>query len=863
LISILFPPVGKELIVPLFATLSPEQLTTLRERILARFNLEEARLLVADLGENFDDLRGETISGKIQALLEHLNRRDRLPDLIARLQELRPVEEWANVLPAEPNATSPYKGLLYFDEADAPLFFGREQVTAELIAHLRQHRFLAVVGASGSGKSSVVRAGVIPTIRRGEIAGEQGSSAAWPVHLITPGDEPLKALAATLTRDSESVTATKTLLADLQADSDSLDLFLYRQMGASNGRCLLIVDQFEELFTQCRDAAAREMFVGNLVTAVISGQQARLSLILTLRADFYAQAVQLEALRPLLETRQKIIGAMTPDELRQAIEGPATKEHWALQPGLVETMLQDAGREPGALPLLSHALQETWARREGRTLTLAGYQAAGGVRRAIAQTADAVYASLTPEQQTIARNIFLRLTELGEGTEDTRRRVALAELLPEGEGETAVRDLLDLLARKRLVTLNRETAHTHAEVAHEALIREWPALRDWLDENRDGLRLHRQLTEAAGAWGAHGEDESYLYRGGRLAQAREWAAQAEPQLNVLEQQFLVASQTAEEQETVEREAQARRELETVQKLAESQKRELKITAERVQAERRVSTRTRVFFLLMTMVAAILSIDPIRTEWLRQQAKGPGDLLVLIGPVMTRLGDDELHKNYDNALPEDDYHVDAFAIERFEVTNKRYLLCVAAGKCSYPLSEAHYYQDQARSNYPVARVTAIQAHEFCYWIGRRLPTELEWEVAARTADATTWPWGDDMPDSRDIANFTYNDADGNSGYEDLLHEVGQSHGTPPDWTIYDLAGNVWEWTSQIWTDSKEFDPKHTWDGNIKNLPKRLVIKGGGVGFTAATIESMAFHHSPSPFGVSSDFLIGFRCAVDIP
>lgn len=567
---------------------STEHLTNLRERIVARFDLEELRLLTFDLNVNYDELRGETLSGKTQALLERLHQEERIPDLLARLKQQRPSEEWDNLLPAEPGAISPYKGLLYFDEPDAPLFFGREQVTAELIAHLRQHRFLAVVGASGSGKSSVVRAGVIPAIRRGEIAGEQGSSAAWPVHLITPGDEPLKALAGTLTRDSESVKATKTLLADLQTDSDSLDLFLYRQMGGSNGRCLLIIDQFEELFTQCRDGAAREMFVGNLVTAVTSGQQARLSLILTLRADFYAQAVQLEALRPLLQTRQIIIGAMTPDELRQAIEGPAAKGNWALQPGLVETMLQDVGREPGALPLLSHALQETWARREGRTLTLAGYQAAGGVRRAIAQTADAVYASLTPEQQSMARNIFLRLTELGEGTEDTRRRVVLAELLPEGEGETAVLDLLDLLARRRLVTLNRETDQTHAEVAHEALIREWPALRDWLDENREGLRLHRQLTEAAGAWVAHGEDESYLYRGGRLTLAQEWATTGQGTLSAREWQFLTASQAAEAQVLAEREAQL------------AQARELA----RIQKQRARDSRTALWVTFSLLILAI-------------------------------------------------------------------------------------------------------------------------------------------------------------------------------------------------------------------------------------------------------------------
>jgi len=529
----------------------PEHLTTLRERMVVRFSLEELRLLVFDLGENYDDLRGETISAKIQALLEHLEKRGHIPELLAALSEQRPNEDWNSVFPAEPDATSPYKGLQFFSEEDVSLFFGREQLTAELVAHLCQSRFLAVVGASGSGKSSVVRAGVVMAVRRGVLITDGGSHRDWSIHIMSPGDTPLKALAATLTRDSESLTAMKTLLTDLQSGTDSLDLFLYRHMSdRPHGRVLLVIDQFEELFTQCDDTEERRLFVENLVTAVSSRKQGPLSLIPVLRADFYAYAVQFESLRPLLETQQKIVGIMNQVELRMAITNPAEQNGWQLQPGLAETILQDVGREPGALPLLSHALQETWERREGRLMTLAGYQAAGGVRRAIAQTADTVYAGLSPEEQTIARNIFLRLTELGEGTEDTRRRASLAELIPQRDMETAVQTVLDLLAHKRLVTLNEErpqgnAAQTYAEVAHEALIREWPALREWLDENREGLRIHRQITEAAQAWQASGEDISYLFRGGRLAQAQEWVAGHTSELNAREHAFLQASQEHE------------------------------------------------------------------------------------------------------------------------------------------------------------------------------------------------------------------------------------------------------------------------------------------------------------------------------
>lgn len=330
----------------------PGPYVSLYEALSSYFNLEELKNLCYDLGVEYENLPGEqTRLGRARELVRLLERQDCMDDLLARATDLRPQIEWQRYQPAEPEAISPYKGLLYFDEADAPLFFGREQVTAELIAHLRQHCFLAVVGASGSGKSSVVRAGIIPAIRHGEVDDEFGSSAAWPIHVITPGNTPLKALAIALTRDSESVTAAITLEDDLRQNDRSLSFYVSRLVtGKGNGRLLLIVDQFEELFTQCRDATELTKFVGNLVTAVTSGQKARLSLIITLRADFYNYAVQLETLRPLLETRQKIVGAMTHDELRQAIEEPAAKGNWALQPGLVDMMLQDVGREPGRCP---------------------------------------------------------------------------------------------------------------------------------------------------------------------------------------------------------------------------------------------------------------------------------------------------------------------------------------------------------------------------------------------------------------------------------------------------------------------------------------------------------------------------------
>ncbi|MFZ5920133.1 MAG: NACHT and WD repeat domain-containing protein [Chloroflexota bacterium] len=418
------------------------------------------------------------------------------------LSQLKPDNEIEEPVEGEP----PYMGLRYFDTPDAALFFGRETLTRELLARVSKEPFLAIVGASGSGKSSVARAGLIPAWKKENA--ERGL-----VYVITPTAHPLESLAASLTRDSESVTATSTLMDDLVKDARSLRLYV-RKLLSNSGKpnALLVVDQFEEAFTLCKDPAERKAFIENLLS-LADDEDSAARVVLTLRADFYHHCAEYEGLRLALEKHQAYIGAMSQDELRQAIVQPAEKNGWVFQPGLVDLILQDVGTEPGALPLLSHALLETWKRRQGRTLTLGGYAEAGGVKKAIAQTAENVYERLSPPEREIARNIFLRLTELGEGVQDTRRRARLDEL---GMDDVA-RKVIKTLADARLVTTEEDSA----EVAHEALIREWGTLRQWLDEDRESLRLYRHVTESALEWERSGRDELYLiHRGGRLDDAR-------------------------------------------------------------------------------------------------------------------------------------------------------------------------------------------------------------------------------------------------------------------------------------------------------------------------------------------------------
>ncbi len=388
----------------------------------------------------------------------------------------------------------PYKGLVAFERHDADLFFGREQLVEDLAGRLEIAPFLAVVGASGSGKSSLVGAGVVPELQRRDDG--------LRVAVFSPGERPL---------------------AELTAAGDAP---------------MLVVDQFEEVFTLCRAEDERRAFIEALLAVAERGRR----VVIALRADFYGHCAAYPRLAAALEDHQALVGPMSEEELRRAIERPAERAGLILEPGLAEGILRDVVGEPGALPLLSHSLLETWKRRSGRMLTLIGYLQAGGVQGAIAKTAETVYRdAFSSEQQGLARNIFLRLTELGEGIEDTRRRVAIAELPPRPELAESVNEVLRTLADARLVTIGEGTV----EVAHEALIRHWPTLRRWLDEDREGRRVHRRLTETAQEWDAAGRDPALLYRGTRLAGASDWAAAHDNELNELEREFARASRERE------------------------------------------------------------------------------------------------------------------------------------------------------------------------------------------------------------------------------------------------------------------------------------------------------------------------------
>ena len=339
----------------------------------------------------------------------------------------------------------PYRGLAAYDLADVDWFFGREQESAECLGIVDATGFVAIVGASGSGKSSLARAGVGPALRR----------AGRGVAVVTAGSRPDEVL-ATVPRGS-----------------------------------VLVVDQLEELFVLCDDPAAQARF-----GAGVCRWAATAPVVVTLRADHLGEVTELPDLAARVQAGIYLLGAMSEPQLRAAIEGPATKIGLRLEPGLVDLLVRDVAGEPGALPLLSHALAETYELREGPVLTTAGYRAVGGVQGAVARAADQVVDALSPQGRKAARDLFRRLVIPTETTDPIRQRVRRSELT----ADPTTSAVLDALVASRLVIADRDTV----EVAHEAVCRAWPRLRAWLDEDRDGLRLHRHLAQASREWGSPG-----------------------------------------------------------------------------------------------------------------------------------------------------------------------------------------------------------------------------------------------------------------------------------------------------------------------------------------------------------------------
>lgn len=485
------------------------------------------------------------------------------PELLEALPGARPVGVY-DVFDAD-NVLNPFKGLEAFQQTDAHFFFGREGMIARSLQRMQETHFLAFVGASGSGKSSLVRAGILPALRSGKLPGSE----TWRIAIMTPGDKPLESLVTRImpylqADDTRTIERVIQNIQDPEIVRQYVDNIL--RDAPENSRLLMVIDQFEEVFTRASDSEAKP-FIDTIVK-VVTSEDIRVQVIVTMRADFFGSLSRYPELAGLFEQQQIIVTDMTAANIRRAIEGPVQAVGLKYEDGLVDRILDDIRTQPGSLPLLQYALRQLFDKRDGQLLTHAAYDEIGGVQRALAQHAEEIYKTLSEEQQEVTRRLLLRLVEVGDSGEATRRRADRRELQFEDIDDETVNEVIELLtaADSRLLIASREIRADEEknsapivwlEVSHEALIREWDRFKTWVSSRLEDLQYNTELRKLSQDWLAAGRDSSYLLIRKRLTRAEVWIEDADA--NELQREFIARSLAARDR--VQREERERQEAE--------------------------------------------------------------------------------------------------------------------------------------------------------------------------------------------------------------------------------------------------------------------------------------------------------------
>src|SRR5712691_9033060 len=571
----------------------------------------------------------------------------------------------------------PYPGLLAFGPEDAGLFFGRDQESDDISRRVRQQNFLLVAGPSGSGKSSLVSAGVLPRLTAADTEG-------WLVRTLRPDAGALRWLTGMLGGAGAS--------ASQDRFRESVDALLRTVPGA--GRLLLFFDQAEAIFL-LPSKGERASFLALLDRLRLVD---KCVVLLAMRADFYADLMT-SILWPLGRGERVEIAPLRRAALREAITRPAAYVGVYLEPVLVERLLRDAGEEPGALSLVQETMVLLWERMTRRLLTVPAYEDLGGQDRsglaaALATRADAALSALTASQRTIARRIFVRLVQLGEGRQDTCRPQAVGALRAPGDDPGLFDSTLRHLTDRRLVTISSAgDEEPTVDLGHEAMIAHWPALRDWIDESRASEMARRRIERDADDWRRNDRDPAELYRRRKLANARELAARRQDELSQNAVRFLAAGRR----------------------------------------RRLLGWLGRAVVAATALASVLLVIPPVRNAWLRHEAEGLSPAVRLAGgPAIVGPGNRRV------TFP-------PLLVDAHEVSNQQYRYCVQAQQCprpDEPADDAHYATGDRLLS--VVWVTAYDAAQFCTWLGRRLPTEPEWERIARGTDGAPYPWGHAPP-----------------------------------------------------------------------------------------------------------------------
>ena len=780
----------------------------------------------------------------------------RLALLAAAIRGEPPGPDVRETLNATLATLSPYRGLLYFREEDGPFFFGREIATERLFTAVTRQSLIAVVGASGSGKSSVVRAGLLPRLRG-------GGGLVWEVATLVPGDRPLHALAATLVPLLEpDMTETRRLkeIADqarfLQAGDvklrDIVERVLQKQAGTD--RLLLVADQWEELYTLTPDEASRRRFIDELLEA---SRTSPLSVVFTLRGDFVGQALAYRPLSDRLQDAQVNVGPMTRGELERAIKAPAEKVGLGFEPGLVERILDDVGEEPGNLPLLEFVLSRLWEDRRGGQLLHAPYDSMGRLEGAIATKAEEVFAGLAPAEQQAAQRVFLQLVRPGRGAEDTRRRASLADI---GEGSHAVvRRLADerlLVTAPGGVTGGMDgkpvvTGET-VEVSHEALIRHWDRLKAWVNGDREFLLWRERFRGLLAEWRRRDKDAGALLPPALLSEAERWLGERGDRLTADEREYIGQGVALREREQRAEEERVR---------VEQERRERDIRKRSVRKTLALVVALAVLGVLGTLGVSAARRESIRRAlvsdlgWVRIAAPPGGQFMMGCVAADTECFSNERAPDEDkNPRPATKLSRD-FEIMSHEVTVGRFRRFIEAqstiiGRVLLPKSAVMAGQpDGSQDDYPVVYVSWDDARDFCAFVRGRLPTEAEWEYAARGGNADgIFPWGNAY--SPDQAN-----GEGVAGKDTWQQSAPVGSFSPNRYGLHDMIGNVWEWTSSVYRDNLFRGD----DGSEDPTSRKARVVRGGSWYYGPRYLRVSIRYYDSPAGRIYD--TGFRCARD--